>query len=119
MIPLSAVERVEVLRDGASAQYGSDAIAGVVNIILKKRASGGNLFATVGQYSTPAEDPTVSLNGWKGLKLGNEGSLTAGVEIERSANPEDGLPNQNLNYFATNAAASRCWSRRRCHWPRA
>jgi iron complex outermembrane receptor protein len=35
-IPFSAIERVEVLRDGASAQYGSDAIAGVVNIILNK-----------------------------------------------------------------------------------
>lgn len=38
-IPTSAIERVEVLRDGASAQYGSDAIAGVVNIILKKNVS--------------------------------------------------------------------------------
>ncbi|HEX4910010.1 MAG TPA: TonB-dependent receptor [Permianibacter sp.] len=35
-IPMSAVERIEVLRDGASAQYGSDAIAGVINIVLKK-----------------------------------------------------------------------------------
>ncbi|MDK2124118.1 TonB-dependent receptor [Parachitinimonas caeni] len=41
-IPLSAVERVEVLTDGASALYGSDAIAGVVNFILKKRETGGN-----------------------------------------------------------------------------
>lgn len=38
-IPTSAIERIEVLRDGASAQYGSDAIAGVVNIILKKNVS--------------------------------------------------------------------------------
>jgi iron complex outermembrane receptor protein len=35
-IPFSAIERVEVLRDGASAQYGSDAIAGVVNILKNK-----------------------------------------------------------------------------------
>jgi iron complex outermembrane receptor protein len=35
-IPTDAIERVEILRDGASAQYGSDAIAGVMNIILKK-----------------------------------------------------------------------------------
>lgn len=41
VIPLLAVERVEVLRDGAAAQYGSDAIAGVINIILKKNADGG------------------------------------------------------------------------------
>lgn len=43
VIPLLAVERVEVLRDGAAAQYGSDAIAGVINIILKKNAEGGLL----------------------------------------------------------------------------
>ncbi|MGC3945204.1 MAG: TonB-dependent receptor plug domain-containing protein [Chryseolinea sp.] len=35
-IPASAIEKVEILRDGAAAQYGSDAVAGVVNIILKK-----------------------------------------------------------------------------------
>jgi iron complex outermembrane receptor protein len=40
LIPASAIERIEVLRDGASAQYGSDAIAGVINIILKKTAGG-------------------------------------------------------------------------------
>src|SRR5205823_2528298 len=34
-IPVSAIERIEVLRDGAAAQYGSDAIAGVINIVLK------------------------------------------------------------------------------------
>lgn len=41
LIPANAIERIEVLRDGASAQYGSDAIAGVVNIILKNDYSGG------------------------------------------------------------------------------
>ncbi|HEY4616666.1 MAG TPA: TonB-dependent receptor [Flavobacterium sp.] len=40
-IPTDAIERVEILRDGASAQYGSDAIAGVMNIILKKNTNGG------------------------------------------------------------------------------
>ena len=35
-IPATAIERIEILRDGASAQYGSDAIAGVINIVLKK-----------------------------------------------------------------------------------
>ena len=44
-IPLSAIERVEVLRDGASAQYGSDAIAGVINIVLKKKDNGGEVTA--------------------------------------------------------------------------
>ena len=47
-IPMSAVERVEILTDGASALYGSDAIAGVVNFILKKNQQGGTLEATYG-----------------------------------------------------------------------
>ncbi len=50
-IPISAIERVEVLRDGASAQYGSDAIAGVINIVLKGSDSGGSLALDAGQYS--------------------------------------------------------------------
>jgi iron complex outermembrane recepter protein len=50
-IPVSAIDHIEVLRDGASAQYGSDAIAGVINIILKKGASGGDVQITGGQYS--------------------------------------------------------------------
>lgn len=49
-IPISAVERVEVLRDGASAQYGSDAIAGVINIVLKG-GSGGGIEAKYGGYT--------------------------------------------------------------------
>ncbi|MEO5963334.1 MAG: TonB-dependent receptor plug domain-containing protein, partial [Thermomonas sp.] len=50
-IPIAAIERIEVLRDGASAQYGSDAIAGVVNLVLKGSGSGGSIAANVGQYS--------------------------------------------------------------------
>lgn len=50
-IPISAIDHIEVLRDGASAQYGSDAIAGVINIILKKGASGGGVEVSGGQYS--------------------------------------------------------------------
>jgi len=50
-IPLAAIDHIEVLRDGASAQYGSDAIAGVINVVLKKGAKGGGVEATAGQYS--------------------------------------------------------------------
>jgi iron complex outermembrane receptor protein len=48
-IPLEAVERIEILGDGASALYGSDAIAGVVNFILKKNMTKGEAYATYGQ----------------------------------------------------------------------
>jgi iron complex outermembrane recepter protein len=51
-IPTGAIESVEVLRDGASAQYGSDAIAGVINLRLKNRSTGGNISASYGQRVT-------------------------------------------------------------------
>jgi iron complex outermembrane receptor protein len=51
-IPALAIERVEVLRDGASSQYGSDAIAGVINIQLKKANHGGRAQASFGKYIT-------------------------------------------------------------------
>jgi iron complex outermembrane receptor protein len=50
LIPLAAIDHVEVLTDGAAAQYGTDAIAGVINIILKHNSQGGLLTATGGQY---------------------------------------------------------------------
>jgi iron complex outermembrane receptor protein len=50
VIPPIAFSNVEVLRDGASAQYGSDAIAGVVNMELKKQKSGGSIMAQAGEY---------------------------------------------------------------------
>jgi iron complex outermembrane receptor protein len=49
-IPLAAVDHIEVLTEGAAAQYGSDAIAGVINIILKKNNSGGTIDATYGRF---------------------------------------------------------------------
>jgi iron complex outermembrane receptor protein len=51
-IPASAIKRIEVLRDGASAQYGSDAIAGVINIVLKDNTDGFTGGVTYGAYST-------------------------------------------------------------------
>ncbi|TAL73035.1 MAG: TonB-dependent receptor [Rhodanobacter sp.] len=50
-IPLNAIERIEVLRDGAAAQYGSDAIAGVINIILKKGPEHGSVNVTRGMWA--------------------------------------------------------------------
>ncbi|CAN5320093.1 TonB-dependent receptor [soil metagenome] len=49
-IPITSIDHVEVLQDGAAAQYGTDAIAGVINIIQKKNASGGSLSVTGGHY---------------------------------------------------------------------
>ena len=54
-IPATAVERIEILRDGAAAQYGSDAIAGVINIVLKKKTGILDANVSFGQHSTEYE----------------------------------------------------------------
>src|SRR6476469_6379562 len=56
LIPGLAIGRVEVLRDGAAAQYGSDAIAGVINIQLKSADHGGRVSLTYGEYWTSLKD---------------------------------------------------------------
>jgi iron complex outermembrane receptor protein len=77
-LPGGAVERIEVLRDGAAAQYGSDAIAGVVNVVLKEGKFTPFLNATAGQHVTGKgyqnDGTTVDLNGGVGIGLGR-GSL--------------------------------------------
>ena len=78
-IPISAIQRVEVLRDGASAQYGSDAIAGVVNIVLKGSDNGGSIALTGGQYSA-GDGRTAQLSGDVGIKLGENGALHLAAE---------------------------------------
>ncbi len=55
LIPGLAIQRIEVLRDGASSQYGSDAIAGVINIQLRTANNGGRATATYGRYETTME----------------------------------------------------------------
>jgi len=89
-IPMAAVESVEVLRDGASAQYGSDAIAGVINLRLRDAREGGDASITYGQYDTNVETErgqrsaddgaTLTASGWVGLPLGPEGFLTLSAE---------------------------------------
>ncbi|MEA3003341.1 MAG: iron complex outerrane recepter protein, partial [Sphingomonadales bacterium] len=56
LIPGLAISRIEVLRDGASSQYGSDAIAGVINIQLKKAGHGGRASVTYGRYITTVDN---------------------------------------------------------------
>ena len=73
-IPAGAIDRIEVLRDGASAQYGSDAIAGVVNMVLKEGQFSPFLNANAGRYTTGHgyrdDGDMVDMNAGFGLKLG-------------------------------------------------
>ena len=77
-IPSYAVERIEVLRDGASAQYGSDAIAGVINVILKDDI-GVSGFAQLGQFSE-GDGTTYRAGARAGLGLGEGGHLAFTAE---------------------------------------
>lgn len=81
-IPQDAIERVEILRDGASAQYGSDAIAGVMNIILKKDANNGGVTLRTGMTSEgDGEMFGVSLN--NGARLGTKGFLNYTLDLSK------------------------------------
>jgi iron complex outermembrane receptor protein len=84
-IPLSAVERVEVLRDGAAAEYGSDAIAGVINIVLKENAAGADLDASGGAYNDGGGQ-TYHVLGNQGFHLGDSGFLNLNINRLDSAN---------------------------------
>ncbi|HEY0265779.1 MAG TPA: TonB-dependent receptor [Rhizomicrobium sp.] len=75
MIPVAAIDHIEVLQDGAAAQYGTDAIAGVVNIILKHNSSGGVVSASGGQYFQGDGD-TYDFSGNVGFDLGGKGYLS-------------------------------------------
>src|SRR5688572_11951973 len=89
-IPVAAIETVEVLRDGPSAQYGSDALAGVVNVRLRDARDGGEARVQFGEYDTDVETArgtrsesdgaTVTGSAWVGLPLGAEGFLTLSGE---------------------------------------
>lgn len=83
MIPAASIQRIEVLRDGAAAQYGSDAIAGVINIILKDDDDGGLLQGTLGQ-TFEGDGETWQLGGTYGLKLSDDGFLTLGFNAKNS-----------------------------------
>lgn len=73
-IPAIAIKRIEVLRDGAAAQYGSDAIAGVINIQLKDDTEGGSFGLSAGEYSE-GDGQTTNVDLYKAFSLGNEGYL--------------------------------------------
>ena len=78
MIPSIALKRIEVLRDGAASQYGSDAIAGVINFVTKDASEGGLVELQYGQHYEGESSVKLAVN--KGLALGEDGFLNLSLE---------------------------------------
>ncbi|MEQ5808835.1 TonB-dependent receptor [Alteromonas sp. NFXS44] len=108
-IPANAIKRIEVLRDGAAAQYGSDAIAGVINIVLKDASEGGEVSATYGANVTTMDGVpeltgvSVADNGALAFQTGSDRSLTDGQTATLRGNigfewGNDGFVNVSAEY---------------------
>ena len=93
-VPEIAIDRIEVLRDGASALYGSDAIAGVINLGLRQADHGGGATVTYGEHNTRinffnagdqniTNGATTTVEAWQGFKLGSDGFLTVSGEYRK------------------------------------
>jgi iron complex outermembrane receptor protein len=98
-IPSSAIKRVEVLRDGASAQYGSDAMAGVINVILDDEP-GLSVSSEAGVYSE-GDGETVQLDAKYGFTIGDEGffNLTGNFRSNELVNRTG--PDNRQQYWGT------------------
>ncbi|MCU0646704.1 MAG: TonB-dependent receptor [Gemmatimonadaceae bacterium] len=119
-IPASMIERIEILRDGAAAQYGSDAIAGVINIILKG-AGNGSASAQTGQFNTevpelgPRNDGTNStLAADQAVSFGNNSFLHGGIEYRNRAMTNRSFNDPRVQFAANDPRESN--ARRFTHW---
>ncbi|HTM29169.1 MAG TPA: TonB-dependent receptor [Rhodanobacter sp.] len=94
VFPSNAIERVEVLRDGASVLYGSDAIAGVVNVILKKAPTGVTVSAEVGKYGK-GDGALRRYDADAGFPFGADGFVHVSAERETTDPTARGVPQQD------------------------
>ena len=100
-IPAAMIGRIEVLRDGASAQYGSDAIAGVINVILRKDAGWG---LNLGYGQTKVGDgQDYKLDAFTGLTLGEKGSLFVDFWLRDHGATNRIQPDTRQQFFGINA----------------
>ncbi|RKR12891.1 iron complex outermembrane receptor protein [Maribacter vaceletii] len=127
-IPTSAIKRIEILRDGAAAQYGSDAIAGVINIVLKDNIDKVSGFVSYGAYNTNADgdfpDGTPNTDGNRldtdkdGNQIGSDqsfdgGSVKAGVNYGIALGEKGGYVNMTAEYINKNKTLRPGYSFRR------
>jgi iron complex outermembrane recepter protein len=103
-LPAAAIDRIEVLRDGASAQYGSDAIAGVINVILKDANEGLTLSGQTGEYfEGDGTRTTIAANA--GFGLTENGFLNVTAEYSSSDQTSRGVPHADCGPVAAAAGA--------------
>jgi iron complex outermembrane receptor protein len=125
-IPSAMVKNIEVLRDGAAAQYGSDAIAGVVNVRLRTDRTGGEGTVTYGAHVTEydllndkaptgatwtgpntrkrTDGQTTTVSAWKGLPLGDSGFITIAAEYKNQEHTERSGYDMRQLYAKVNGA---------------
>jgi iron complex outermembrane receptor protein len=119
-IPASMIERIEILRDGAAAQYGSDAIAGVINIILKG-AGNGSASVQTGQFNTDVPELGQRNDGGnttaavdQGVSFGNNSFLHGGVEYRNRAMTNRSFADPRVQFSATDPREAT--ANRFTHW---
>ena len=102
VIPAAAIKRIEVLRDGAAAQYGSDAIAGVINIQLKNDTTGVNVSTTAGQ-TVERDGQVLQADANVGFGLGGRGFMNlSGQYVNRGYTNRSGTDTAPLLYYGDN-----------------
>ena len=99
-LPGAAIQRIEVLRDGASAQYGSDAIAGVLNVILKDAREGVSVSLQTGEYFE-GDGARTALSVNAGFGLGANGFLNATFEYSESDKTSRGMARPDAAFVAS------------------
>lgn len=97
-IPAIALDRVEVLRDNAGAQYGSDAVAGILNFVLKEDSEGGSLDVRWGQYYQ-GDGENITVSGNVGLPLTENGFLNLSAEYNEADPTIRGTHSDRSNYL--------------------
>lgn len=100
-IPISGIKQVGVLRDGASAQYGSDAIAGVLNFTLKDDSEGGMFESRVAQYYE-GDGQALQLLASRGFSVGENGFLNLSAESVHKEPTSRSTQRQDAGFLAEN-----------------
>jgi len=111
MIPTSAIDYIEVLKDSAAAQYGSDAVAGVINIVLKKDASGGHVGAMAGRlYEGRGDLNADRADADVGFHIGPRGFLHLSADARNRGMSWSDFAATGANWAPANSSKNAFWN---------